>query len=242
MQVISRALSGFFLIAAASLVSLVAQSAEAQRPGTLVIEGDHPGAEVYIDAELVGSMPMEEMRIDPGNHTIRVVRPGHTEFTDVFRIRPRRETVLMVEMMAISMGLTITTEPAGAQVFLDGDFAGETPLELDIDEGSHSMRLKLFGFHDAVRELEAVAGQDDTVDVALEALPAAELEELTAPPPLAWYEKPLLWVAIGGGVVLAVLTAVIIAVATAERSDNPQADAFCLAAGIGECDARVMPE
>ncbi|MBW2463161.1 MAG: PEGA domain-containing protein [Deltaproteobacteria bacterium] len=240
---ISRALSGSLLVLAVSLVSLVAASAEAQRPGTLIIEGDHAGAEVYIDAELVGSMPLEPLSLDPGNHTIRVVRPGHTEFTDVFRIRPDRETALVVDMMAISMGMTITTEPAGAQVFIDGDFAGETPLELDLDEGTHSLRLKLFGFHDAVREVEAVAGQDDTVDVALEALPAEELEELTAPPPLAWYEKPLLWVAIGGGVVLAVLTAVIIVVVTAERSNTPQADEFCLGMpGIGECDARRIIE
>lgn len=234
----SRALSGLLLFVA---VLFVAPGVEAQRQGTLILEGDHAGAEVFVDAELVGTLPMEPLRIAPGNHTVRVARPGYTEFTDVFRVRPRRDTLVVIEMMAISMGLTVTTEPPGAQVFLDGNFAGDTPLELELDEGQHSLRLKLFGFHDSVHEVEAVAGQDETIAMDLEALPQEQLEELTAPPPLAWYEKPMLWVAIGGGVVAAVAVALIIAFATAEQSNTPQADEWC-AAGAGECDIRNMPE
>jgi hypothetical protein len=168
---------------------------------------------------------MEPLELAPGNHTIRVSRGGFTEFTDVFRIRPRMETSVVVEMMAISMALTITTAPEGVQVFVDGEYAGETPVELELDEGEHSIRLKKFGYHDMVQQVQAVAGQDDSLDLALEALPQEELEALTAPPPTPWYGKPWVWAVIGGGVAVAALVAVIIFVATQEQ--DSQVDLFC---------------
>ncbi len=221
--VISRTASGLFF--AGALLLLSSGTASAQRPGTLVIEGDYEGAEVFIDAELVGTLPMDPLELDPGNHTIRVSRGGFTEFTDVFRIRPRTETAVVVEMMAISMALTIETEPVEVQVFVDGEYAGDTPLELELNEGEHSIRLKKFGYHDMIREVSAVAGQDESLDLALEALPQEQLDELTAPPPTPWYGKPWVWAVIGGGVAAAALVAVIIFVATQDQPS--QADMFC---------------
>jgi hypothetical protein len=221
-HVIPRTVPGLLF---AFLLLLVSSTAAAQRPGTLVIEGDYEGAEVFVDAEQVGTLPMDPLELDPGNHTIRVSRGGFTEFTDVFRIRPRMETVVVVEMMAISMALTVTTAPEGVQVFVDGEYAGETPLELELDEGEHSIRLKKFGYHDMVQQVQAVAGQDDSLELALEALPQEELEALTTPPPTPWYGKPWVWAVIGGGVVAAALVAVIVFVAT--RPQDTRVQEFC---------------
>ncbi len=219
---ISRTFPGFLFALA---IGLFSSTAAAQRPGTLVIEGDYDGAEVFIDAELVGTLPMDPLELAPGNHTIRVSRGGYTEFTDVFRIRPRVETSVVVEMMAISMALTINTAPEEVQVFVDGEYAGETPLELELDEGEHSLRLKKFGYHDMMQTVQAVAGQDDTLDLALEALPQEQLEELTTPPPDPWYAKPWVWAVLGGGLAVAALVAVIVFVATQDQ--QTQADMFC---------------
>lgn len=207
--------------------------AAAQQQGTLVLEGEHPGAEVYVDAEPVGTMPMEPLPLASGNHTIRVTRPGYTEYTGVFRIRPRQETSVSIEMMAISMALNVTTEPAGAQVFLDGNFAGESPLELELNEGEHSLRFKAFGFHEAIRTVNAVPGQDDTLEVTLEALPAEEVAALTQPRPPEWYEEPLTWVAIGGGAIA--LAAIIVIIAVVSADQPTQADQFCDLAQMGRC-------
>lgn len=209
----------------AAFVLSITDDAAAQRPGTLVIEGEYEGAEVYIDAEQVGVLPMEPRSLEPGNHTIRVSRGGYTEFTDVFRVRPGRPTTVVVEMMAIAMALTIQTVPEGVQVFVDGNFAGETPLELELDEGEHSVRLKKFGYHEMLQQVDAVAGQDDTLELVLEALPQEEIERLTTPPPTPWYAKPWVWGVIGGGVALAALVAIIVAVITADRPT--EATKFC---------------
>lgn len=210
-------------------VTLSAASADAQRrqrTGTLVLEGDHPGAEVFVDAEPVGTMPMEPLELPVGSHTIRVARPGYTEYTEVFRIRPRRETVLAVDLLAVSMALNVSTTPEGAQVFIDGRFAGETPAEIDLLEGEHSIRVTLAGYREAIRSVEAVAGETETLSVELEELPQEEVDALVGPQPEPeWYEEPLTWVIIGGSAVALAVGVLIIVALTADEPSR--LDTFC---------------
>lgn len=42
--------------------------------------------------------------------------------------------------------LTIASDPAGAQVYLDGSFVGQTPLNLAAAPGSHRIRVTKTGY------------------------------------------------------------------------------------------------
>ena len=214
------------LAAVFAALLLYAPAAEAQRTGRLVLEGDQPGAEVYVDTELMGEMPLDPVDLPVGEHTLRVARPGFTELTEVFRIRPRRDTTITVELLPISMALTVTTEPAGAQVFVDGDFAGETPAELDLLDGEHSLRITLPGYHEVVRTVTATAGRAETIELELEELPDEVIRAMVGPPPEPeWYEEPLTWVLIGGGAVALALGVFLIVTLTS--TDPSQVDQFC---------------
>lgn len=224
------AVSSARLTLAASLFVLLVLApvaeAQRQRTGRLVLEGDQPGAEVYVDSELVGEMPIAPLDLPVGEHTLRVARPGFTELTEVFRIRPRRDTSIMVELLPISMALTVTTEPAGAQVFVDGDFAGETPAELDLLDGEHSIRITLPGYHEVVRTVTAAAGRAESIEVELEELPDEVIRAMVGPPPESeWYEEPLTWVLIGGGAVALALGVLLIVTLTADEPNR--VDEFC---------------
>jgi len=218
-------------VALATLVALTltAASADAQRrgrTGTLVLAGDFPGAEVFIDAESVGRMPLEPLELEAGNHTIRVAQPGYTEYTEVFRIRPRQETALTVDMLPVSMALTVQTEPEGAQVFVDGRFAGEAPVEVDLLEGEHSIRITRAGYREAIRTVEAAPGQNETLEVTLEELPQEEVQALVGEQAeTEWYEEPLTWVIIGGSAVALAVGVLLIVALTAEEPS--QLDTFC---------------
>ncbi len=228
------------VVASVASVVLGGSGAEAQRPraGHLVLEGDQPGAEVYVDAELVGTMPMDPLELSVGEHTLRVTRPGYTELTEVFRIRPRRRTQISVDLLPVSMALSVVTDPEGAQVFVDGRFSGETPLELDLLEGEHSVRVTRAGYHEVVRTVQAAAGQNETLDLELEELPAEEVRAMAGvETELEWYEKPLTWILVGGGAV-AVAAGILLVVALTSE-DPSQADQFC-SGGMHDC-LRVDP-
>jgi hypothetical protein len=52
--------------------------------------------------------------------------------------------------------VTITSEPDGAEIYLDGKFVGNTPGKLKIPAGTHSIVLKSSGHVDWQRALEVL--------------------------------------------------------------------------------------
>jgi hypothetical protein len=217
-----RHLAALFVALSAFLCS----TADAQRrQGNLILHGEHPGAEVYVDAERVGEMPLDPLPLEPGNHTLRVVRPGYTEYTDVFRIRPRRDTEVTIDLIAISMALSVTSVPEGARIFLDDNFSGEAPLRLELLEGNHTIRAELRGYHDASEDIAAVPGFEQSLELTLEELPEEEQRALFEAAEPEWYEEPLTWIIVGGGAAAVALGIVLIVLLTG--SSDSDRDQFC---------------
>jgi hypothetical protein len=219
-------------------VLAAAGHAEAQRRGRgrLVIETSVEGAEVLVDEEVIGVTPLADpIELEPGSHTVRVRRPGYTEFTDVVRVRAGQRIALPVDLMALSMVLTVRTTPDEARVFVDGTFRGTSPIELELTEGRHRIRITHPTHREVTRQITAAPGQTEAIDVELEELSASELAPARAP---EWYDDPLVWVAVGGGAVVLAVAIVIIAVVT---QGGLQIDAYCGGAGEMNC-IRVVPD
>lgn len=222
---------GFVLFAA-----LAPSSADAQRrrrtpeppppptatTGTMTVSVVQEGAEVYIDEQLIGTSPIAPRPLSPGSHTIRVRLPGYSEYSDVITIERGATADVPVELFALAEALTVTTTPPGAHVFVDGNFAGETPVEVDLADGHHSVRITSHGYEEVVRELDAESGRREVIDVTMTALSADALRGAE------WYEEPVTWIAVGGGVAAAVVIIVVVAVLTTNTGPS-QIDAFCAA-------------
>lgn len=230
-------------LVAVSLVGLMlgaAADADAQRrrrrrrargPGHLVINSTIDGAEVLIDEESVGFTPLDgPLRLEPGAHTVRVRRAGYTEYDGVIDVRPGQTQTLEVDMIALGMVLTVRSTPDEASVFIDGTFRGTTPIELELNEGPHSLRVTSPRFHESIQQIDARAGQTDLVDVQLEAIP----EEMLNPRDAEWYEEPLTWIIVGGGAVVVALTIIVIAVVL---SPGSQLTGYC---GVDGVDCAII--
>ncbi|WP_236605557.1 PEGA domain-containing protein [Sandaracinus amylolyticus] len=229
MLVLRAALAAFL---GALVWSAMVAPADAQRrrpprqpaQGTLVLEATQPGAEVFVDEQPVGTTPLDPISLAPGSHTLRVRLAGYTEFTDVVHVAPGQRTEVSVELFPLSQVLSVTTEPPGAHVYIDGDFMGDAPVEFDLLEGAHSLRVAHRGYADVVRQIEARAGTREALQLTLEALPPEMLSD--TPDTTEWYEEPVTWIAIGGGAVaIAVAITVIAVVTTSEQGSELQT--FC---------------
>jgi hypothetical protein len=226
-------------LAVVGVIALGAADAHAQRrrprepsgPGSLTVQTTVEGAEVLVDEETVGYTPLDgPLSLAAGSHTVRVRRAGYTEFASVVEISPGQASSLEVDMMALAMVLTVRTTPEAASVFVDGTFRGSTPLEIELGEGEHSIRLTAPRHHEAVREITARPGQTELLSVDLEPLPAEMLEAR----PTQWYEEPLTWILVGAGVL--VVTAAIVTIVVVLSQAEPL-DAFCGMGPGGQCDA-----
>jgi hypothetical protein len=147
-----------------------------------------------------------------GEHTIKVIKLGFAPLIDVFKISKKKETALEVELVPISGVLKVTANVEQAHVFVDGKFVGEAPLTVEVGVGPKAIQVSRGGFKDYFQNIESVAGQDLSMEVTLEELPA-ELNPYKPPPPPPpkWFEKWWVWTAGAAGVAV-VVTAIVVPV------------------------------
>ena len=60
------------------------------------------------------------------------------------------------------------SSPDSAEVFVNGEFRGSTPVRLNLAAGRHTIELRLPGFKTWERELVVVAGDETRVAARLE--------------------------------------------------------------------------
>jgi len=63
--------------------------------------------------------------------------------------------------------IALRSRPSGAKVWIDDRLVGHTPLEQEVEEGEHEIRLELRGHATERRRVTAMAGTDDALEVVL---------------------------------------------------------------------------
>jgi hypothetical protein len=223
----------------AFLVGAPAPAAAAPKgnTGTLVLSSQTEGADVFVDGSLVGKTPLKDpLALKPGKYTLKMTKRGFTEYIDVFTIKARKETKLDIDLLPVAGIVRITANVQPARVFVDGKFAGETPLEAEIPAGARTVKLTKGGYKDLVKKLDVVAGQQVNLDLTLEELPADQNPFRPPPPkPLKWYERWWVWAVIAGG---ATALALVVALPSYYLGRDPVAAfgaQFCWGVGGVQC-------
>lgn len=69
--------------------------------------------------------------------------------------------------------VTITSEPPGANVFVDNakTAIGQTPLDVDLETGKHAFRVELAGYETATAQETLAFGKDKSLQLTLQAKP-----------------------------------------------------------------------
>jgi hypothetical protein len=85
----------------------------------------------------------------------------------------RRATEAAAEFSADLASVNVSSEPLGAEIFVDGKFAGQTPSTLHVSGGTHRLEIRAEGRVDWVRELDITRGSSVSVKPTLVSLVAA---------------------------------------------------------------------
>lgn len=119
----------------------------------LTIDADSPSVEIDGDPVELSALATG-VELTPGTeHRVRVTAPGRVAqeltLTPSAGQEERREITL-----ALAGQLALTTTPPQAEVELDGETAGNTPLTLeDLEYGEHSVRIALKGYEPVERSV-----------------------------------------------------------------------------------------
>jgi hypothetical protein len=134
---------------------------------------------VYFDGAEAGRVPPDGIfiiyNIVPGNHSIQISKEGFTTLTIEQNVMANDIVKVPVTLEAISSGsLSVSSNPSGAQIFLDGENMGVTPLTLpSIAEGQHSLLLQLAGYSDYNETVTVTPGETSVSATLIPALTAS---------------------------------------------------------------------
>lgn len=136
--------------------------------GTLRIESEPNGAEVWLNGLKAGQTPLytEPMA---GAYQVELRKSGWKPVLGNIKIEPG-ETIEMArfELEKEDGMIEITSKPSGASVMLNGEFRGHTPMSLAImPEKNHSLILAKSGFENASRRISVDRGGTHNVDISL---------------------------------------------------------------------------
>jgi len=121
--------------------------------GEVQFESIPPGASVTIDNTRDECKTPCSLELSQGRHMLTFRLDGHRNGTLVITVP--QEDHASIRLDPLSGTLMISTSPAGAQVFINGDARPQTtPATLRLSPGKHRVTLKLAGRPDHTQEVE----------------------------------------------------------------------------------------
>jgi len=142
-------------------------------PGVLALDSTPEGAQVQVDgrADTSWVTPFSLPGVAPGQHTVSVLKQGYSTETRTVDVSSGSKSFVVVHLTPIAATLSVTSQPAGASVFIDGKDSGHvTPATLNVEKGTHTVLVRKQGFLDETVTADMMAGQTVHVAPTLRAL------------------------------------------------------------------------
>jgi serine/threonine-protein kinase len=120
------------------------------------------GAKVEIDgwSEPNWITPFTASHLGAGYHTIAFSKPGYLPKGEAAQSVVGRSIQVFAELSPAVSTLVITSNPAGANIWVDGKDSGKlTPAQLTVDKGPHRVLVRKAGFKDATADETVAEGQ-----------------------------------------------------------------------------------
>jgi serine/threonine protein kinase len=181
-KLLFAAIGGLVAVCAVALVAFFVLGAKKGTVSVTVIGTAE--ASVLLDGTTVGvanpSLTIPDVSV--GAHDIIVQKEKFKAYHRTIDIEAGKVVALNVNLEQAPGRFTISTEPPGAQVFLNGeDTTQKTPMTLDVTaEMNHSITLKMPGFYDETKTAKVTASE--AREIALRLRPQSiKIEIVTVP-------------------------------------------------------------
>jgi len=148
---------------------LVSGAGAASVAGTLSVASVPGGASLYLDGTLLGTTPFTGI-VAAGSHELVLSHDGYEDYTATVTV-PENGNVqgnyTLVQASRVSVNaaspstgvLSLSSDPSGATVTLDGAVAGTTPLTLrSVAAGDHTVLITRTGYADMTSAITVPAG------------------------------------------------------------------------------------
>lgn len=126
----------------------------------VALSSDPTGASAFLNGSLAGATPLLLQELRPGAYSLRLEKSGYMTETHMFTVA-RLHVALHETLSPVATAeVTVEVKPDGAEVLLDGDFQGHTPLHLErVPAGSHELTVSKPNYDSYTQRIDVNAGQ-----------------------------------------------------------------------------------
>ncbi len=138
--------------------------------GRLQVTSNPAGADLYVDGSHFGYTPVILLDLTQGTKTIRVEYDGYGPESKKVTIVPGGKSTVSFALSPIFKkgSLQVTSNPAGADLYVDGSRMGYTPVTLShLTQGTKTIRVEYDGYSPKSKKVTIVPGNRSTVSFAL---------------------------------------------------------------------------
>ncbi|MCS5583238.1 MAG: PEGA domain-containing protein, partial [Pseudomonadales bacterium] len=134
-------------------------------PGIVSIEsGIIDGARVQIDGVDIGLTRLSGVLVEPGDHQMTISKERYLDYSETISIEGRSiEQRYQASLEPAWATISLSTAPAGAEVLVDGEIIGATPINAEILQGRRDVTLKLSGHKAWQDDFDVIAGEDFSI-------------------------------------------------------------------------------
>jgi len=111
------------------------------KTGTLSVMTTPIGTTVYLNGENKGQSPLFINNLIMGTYTLRLQKQGYATLQKQVNISENKTTALK-ETLPDAVNVQITSQPAGAKLYIDGQYKGVTPLTTPLSFATHRFKLQ----------------------------------------------------------------------------------------------------
>ena len=142
--------------------------------GTLIIESSPIGATVLLDNAQKGVTPLTVESIEAGQHSIIMSYTGYERLTKAIMITAEDTTTVSELLIKRTGHLQIVSYPVGADVYINDEFKGQTPLTLEyMNIGDYFLKIDYEGYEENVSKVTVEWNKTTPINRPLTAKPAS---------------------------------------------------------------------
>jgi hypothetical protein len=145
-------------------------------PSGAVYVASTPGsASVTLDGGSAQTTPANYSAVAPGTHSVKITKPGFVPWSKTVTVEAGKTVkVNAILSAAPDVGtLSITSNPSGADIYLDGTYWGYTPMTIgNVVQGGHEVRLLCAGYQPWTQTASVAGGQTTQMTAVLIPMPA----------------------------------------------------------------------
>ncbi len=146
--------------------------------GLVFIQSSPTEASVTIGGEFQGLTPLEVALAPNQNHELTFFKNGFQSTKSSVRTAPNEETSVLVELAPVTASVQVISEPADAELYINGEFRGLANQTLELMAVSQQIEVRKEGFVPYSAEFTSRPGLDQIIRVNLKSLEQARLEQI----------------------------------------------------------------